>query len=64
MIAARKAGCAYVPLDPASPAARVARIVRSAAPAAVLVSGSAARLLEELLTSGAIAAGTPSVTKV
>ena len=59
MIAALKAGCAYVPLDIASPAARVARIVRSADPAAVLLQGAAGGLLEELCVAGAVATDLP-----
>jgi len=59
MVAALKAGCAYVPLDVASPAARVARIVRSADPAVVLLQGSAAGLLEELRVAGAVTADLP-----
>jgi amino acid adenylation domain-containing protein len=59
MIATLKAGCAYVPIDTASPPARVARIVRSADPAAALVLGSAAVLLEELRSLGAVSADLP-----
>jgi len=59
MVAALKAGCAYVPLDVASPVARLARIVRSADPAVVLLQGSAAGLLEELCIAGAVAADLP-----
>jgi amino acid adenylation domain-containing protein len=59
IVAALKAGCAYVPLDVASPSARLARIVRSADPAAVLLQGSAAGLLEELRTAGAVAPELP-----
>ena len=59
MLATLKAGCAYVPIDTASPAARVARIVRSAEPAAALVLGSAAGLLEQLRITGAVAPDLP-----
>ena len=59
MIATLKAGCAYVPIDTASPPARVARIVRSADPAAALVLGSAAGLLEQLRLLGAVSADLP-----
>jgi amino acid adenylation domain-containing protein len=59
MLATLKAGCAYVPIDTASPAARVARIVRSADPAAALVLGSAAELLEQLRIAAAVAPELP-----
>jgi amino acid adenylation domain-containing protein len=48
-LATLKADCAYVPIDTASPAPRVEMIVESAAPALVLVSGSAAQLLDDVL---------------
>jgi amino acid adenylation domain-containing protein len=48
MIAALKAGCAYVPIDVASPAARIEKIVRSAAPSLVLVTETTRALVEEL----------------
>lgn len=59
MLATLKAGSAYVPIDTASPAARVARIVRSADPAAVLMLGSAAGLLEQLRVTSAVAQDLP-----
>lgn len=59
MLAALKAGCAYVPIDTASPAARVGRIVRAAQPAAALVLSSAEGLVSELLDMGLIDAKLP-----
>jgi amino acid adenylation domain-containing protein len=59
MLATLKAGCAYVPIDTGSPAERVARIVRSADPAASLVLGSAAELLEQVRIAGAMSPDLP-----
>jgi amino acid adenylation domain-containing protein len=59
MLAALKAGCAYVPIDVASPTKRIARIVRSADPAVALVLGSGVALTEELREVGALDAATP-----
>jgi amino acid adenylation domain-containing protein len=61
LLAALKAGCAYVPIDIASPARRVARIVRAADPAAALALGSAAGLIEELRMLGALEPSLPIV---
>jgi amino acid adenylation domain-containing protein len=41
LLATMKAGCAYVPLDPAHPAARLRHILTDAAVTAVIVDGSA-----------------------
>jgi amino acid adenylation domain-containing protein len=49
MLAALKAGCAYVPIDVASPAPRVAKILEAAEPRLILVDPSSARLLDETL---------------
>jgi amino acid adenylation domain-containing protein len=62
MLAALKAGCAYVPLDVASPAARVGHVVASADPGAVLATHTTAALLDELVVGGAITPGTPIVS--
>ena len=48
-LATLKADCAYVPIDTASPAPRVEMIVASAEPALTLVSGPAAKLLDDVL---------------
>jgi amino acid adenylation domain-containing protein len=48
-VATLKADCAYVPIDTASPAPRVGMIVEAAEPSLLLVSGPAARLLDETL---------------
>jgi amino acid adenylation domain-containing protein len=58
MLAALKAGCAYVPIDTASPAPRVGRVVRAADPAAVSSAGGV--LLEALLSDGALAPSVPA----
>lgn len=57
MLGVLKAGCAYVPIDIASPVARTARIVRSADPAAVLVSRAGRELLDGLVSEHAVAPG-------
>lgn len=48
MHAALKAGCAYVPLDPASPAPRIAHVIRAAEPLLILTVADQAGLLTEL----------------
>jgi amino acid adenylation domain-containing protein len=62
MLAALKAGCVYVPIDVASPAARVDLIIRAGAPAAMLATGSAVRLTEELLLLGTLDSATTIVS--
>ena len=47
MIGILKAGCAYVPIDPASPPARASAIVRSADPKVILTDGSHSFVLAE-----------------
>jgi len=49
ILGALRAGCVYVPLDPAGPAPRLARILGACEPALLLVSGSAAKRAEEVL---------------
>jgi amino acid adenylation domain-containing protein len=49
-----KAGCAYVPLDPASPASRLAKIVASCEPRLILIAASAAKLLNELVAEAGL----------
>jgi amino acid adenylation domain-containing protein len=44
-----KAGCIYVPLDPASPASRLYKIASASEPAALLLTPQAARLADEIL---------------
>lgn len=44
-----KAGCIYVPLDPAGPAGRLERIVRACEPTWVLAAGNVEGLLDDLL---------------
>jgi amino acid adenylation domain-containing protein len=46
-----KADCAYVPLDSSSPAERLARIVASCEPRVILVAGSGAKLLGDVLAA-------------
>jgi amino acid adenylation domain-containing protein len=48
MLGVLKAGCAYVPVDPASPAARVEKILRASEPRYVLASAAARHLLDDL----------------
>ena len=48
-IAILKADCAYVPMDSSSPAERLAKIVESCEPRVILVAGSVAKLLDDLL---------------
>jgi amino acid adenylation domain-containing protein len=43
-----KAGCIYVPIDPASPVVRVKRIVESCEPTCILAAGPTALMLDEL----------------
>ncbi|MGI9184290.1 MAG: amino acid adenylation domain-containing protein, partial [Solirubrobacteraceae bacterium] len=54
MLAALKAGCAYVPLDVSSPPRRVARILRAADPRVVLAAGPGYALYEALRASGTL----------
>jgi len=49
LIGILKADCAYVPLDTSSPASRLARIVSACEPRCILIAGSAADLLNDLL---------------
>lgn len=50
MLGILKAGCVYVPMDPASPPARLARVMTASDPRWLLVSGAAAvRITDELL---------------
>lgn len=44
-----KAGCIYVPLDPASPASRLGKILGSCRPRCLLAAGGVRELLRELL---------------
>lgn len=46
-----KADCIYVPLDPASPAPRLRRMLESCRPRYILAMGSAAELLNELVSA-------------
>ncbi|MBA3375315.1 MAG: amino acid adenylation domain-containing protein [Actinobacteria bacterium] len=55
MVAALKAGCAYVPVDVESPASRAERIVRAVEPRAVVVDETAVGLLDEVAAAGALA---------
>jgi amino acid adenylation domain-containing protein len=54
MLATLKADCVYVPIDVASPAPRIEKIVEAADPRLILVSGGAAKLLDEVLAGGAV----------
>jgi amino acid adenylation domain-containing protein len=56
MLAALKAGCAYVPIDIATPAPRVALVLRSAEPRLVLAAPEATRLLDDLVSEGDLGA--------
>lgn len=47
-IAVMKAGCAYVPLDPAADVTRTAEILRSTGPAAIVAGGCSGELLDLL----------------
>ncbi len=49
-----KAGCIYMPLDPAGPAQRLAVMIDSCEPRWILAAGSASDLLEELFQDGRI----------
>jgi amino acid adenylation domain-containing protein len=59
MLSVLKADGAYVPIDVESPARRIAKIVRAAEPKVILVTASAAALVDELVTFECI---DPSVT--
>ena len=62
MLAALKAGCAYVPIDPSAPALRIGRILATVAPRAIVVGAASLRRLDELWSLGAVEAQTPLVT--
>jgi len=49
-----KAGCIYMPLDPAGPAQRLAVMIDSCEPRWILAAGSVSDLLEELFQDGRI----------
>jgi amino acid adenylation domain-containing protein len=53
-IGALKAGCTYVPLDPAGPAVRTADILRRCEPRVILTEGCDALMLENLASRGAL----------
>jgi len=53
MLAALKAGCAYVPVSPSGPAARVARILSSCEPRLLILTGAVRPLLDEVFSTGA-----------
>ena len=59
LLATLKCGGSYVPIYSLSPPARVARIVAAAEPSLVLADRTATGLLDELLSSRALAADTP-----
>jgi amino acid adenylation domain-containing protein len=44
-----KADCVYVPLDPSSPAQRLARIIAACEPSCILIAGSVAESLRDML---------------
>jgi amino acid adenylation domain-containing protein len=54
MLGVLEAGCVYVPIDLASPAARVAHVVRRTEPTLVLACADSIRLVDELISLGAI----------
>ena len=54
MIAALKAGCAYVPIDVTSPAARVEKVLRAVEPRLIVVDESGVALLDEIVGLGAV----------
>ncbi len=56
VVAAMKAGCPFVPLDPGAPLTHTAEILRRTAPAAVLAAGCSPELLERLRTRSALGA--------
>ena len=62
MIGVLKAGCAYVPIDPAAPASRSAHIITAVLPAAIVVGRSGLAAVEELHRTGVITADTPLIT--
>lgn len=62
MLAALRAGCAYVPLDVASPAPRVGRILTSSEPRVVLATASTRGLADALVAAGALGADTHVVS--
>jgi non-ribosomal peptide synthetase component F len=62
MLGTLKAGCAYVPLDPASPSPRSARIVEATEPAAVFLAPEAEPLAAELRGVGALGDSVATVT--
>jgi acyl-CoA synthetase (AMP-forming)/AMP-acid ligase II len=62
MLATLKAGCAYVPLDPASPSPRSAQIVEATEPAAVFLAPEAELLAAELRSAGALGESVACVT--
>lgn len=49
LLAIVKAGCVYVPMDPASPSARLARIVDASEPRWMLVAGQVTSPLDDIL---------------
>lgn len=57
MLGALKAGCVYVPMDPASPAPRLARVVDVTQPRWILAGGSVTPTLDALLADDRRRAG-------
>ena len=58
LLATLKCGASYVPIDSSSPAARVARIVQAAEPTLMMADATATGLVDELIESRALPAGT------
>ncbi len=56
MLGILKAGCVYVPMDPASPAARLALILEASEPRWLLVAGVTAASVDDLLRGSEVAA--------
>jgi amino acid adenylation domain-containing protein len=62
LLGALKAGCSYVPLDPAAPVARTGQIVAAVEPSAVIFGGSATGQIRKLRQLGAISSQTRLLT--
>jgi amino acid adenylation domain-containing protein len=62
LLGALKAGCSYVPIDPAAPASRTGQIVATVEPSAVVLGASAIGQLEKLRRLGAVGAQTLLLT--